>query len=743
MTIWAAEIKEIERLYDSIKGHSPELEKELERLISSSDENMVLVYARRCLEVIITDLCEYELKRPRKTEPLQGIIDKLNREEKIPSHIFVSMQSLNSLSTFGSHPKDFDPEQVKPVLNNLSTIIKWYRKYKDTQIISKAKTAETKPDIEKPVDIKELSRKPNKKIILLLSGLLLVVAIVIMFLFAFNIIGGKKRSQELIHTEKTIAVLPFINMSDDPEQEYFSDGITEDILNHLSKIADLSVKSRTSTLQYKGSTKPIPEIGDELSVDAILEGSVRKAGNTVRIVAQLIDAKTDIHIWSETYDREITDIFSIQSEIAIKIANALQVKLTESERGNINTEASTDITAYDYYLKARQIFYDWNGDEKKVLENILQLLEQAIDLDPDFALGYYGIGVILHYGMRWYGVPTEIWIDSALALSGKAIELDPSLPEGYILRSAIYQNYPGRQNESKNDLQMAYKLAPSNSDVLFSLGDIYLNEGNYKLGASMIVKGVMLGYNKKDPRYYINWGDLYLRIDEYDKAEMLYMQAIKLDPGSLLSYYYLGYLYFNSLGKYTEAIEIYEDVLAISPMDRRPIDALGWSYLFLGNLDKAEEYWSKYKEIEHQFSDTSQYVPFRHRLAYVKWLKGEKEKAMSLFQEQMKLDKETQKGLRGYGVWNARVYYYDLGIVNAFLGNREEAYMWLDSAANYGWFELWTAEHDSLLNGIRHEERFQAIIRKKREEADMEKNAFKEVMSEPEVKKQIKWFFDK
>src|SRR4030043_590793 len=157
MTIWSAEIKEIERLYDSIKGQSPELEKELERLINASDENMVLVYARRCLEVIITDLCESELKRPRKTEPLQGIIDKLNREEKIPSHIFASMQSLNSQSTFGSHPKEFDPRQVKPVLNNLTTIIEWYLKYKDTQTIVKEKTEEAKPDIEKPINVKGLS----------------------------------------------------------------------------------------------------------------------------------------------------------------------------------------------------------------------------------------------------------------------------------------------------------------------------------------------------------------------------------------------------------------------------------------------------------------------------------------------------------------------------------------------------------------------------------------------------------
>src|SRR4030043_1385621 len=162
MTLWSAEIKEIERLYNSIKGKSPELEKELERLIRTDDENIVLVYARRCMKVIITDLCENELKRPRKTEPLQGIIDKLNREEKIPSHIFASMQSLNSLSTFGSHPKDFDPRQVTPVLVNLTTIIEWYLKYKNSRTISQAKPEEAKYEGKEPDDTKKGINKPKK-----------------------------------------------------------------------------------------------------------------------------------------------------------------------------------------------------------------------------------------------------------------------------------------------------------------------------------------------------------------------------------------------------------------------------------------------------------------------------------------------------------------------------------------------------------------------------------------------------
>jgi len=148
MTIWSAETKEIEDLSLALKDCLPILEKELDRLIKADDENMVLVYARRCLEVIVTDLCESELNRSRKTEPLKGIIDKLNREEKVPSHIIASMHSLNSLSTFGAHPKEFDPEQVRPVLINLVTIFKWYLKFKNVEIYSVSEKKEKEKDID-------------------------------------------------------------------------------------------------------------------------------------------------------------------------------------------------------------------------------------------------------------------------------------------------------------------------------------------------------------------------------------------------------------------------------------------------------------------------------------------------------------------------------------------------------------------------------------------------------------------
>jgi len=174
MTIWSGEISELNKVYSSFKGNLPDIMKEMEQLIRTDDPNVVMLYSRRCLEVIVTDLCECELKRPRKTEPLKGIIDKLNSEEKIPAYIGTSMLSLNSMANYGAHPKDFDPEQVKPVLNNLNIIIKWYLKYKDFKVVSKTDTVEEKHEngIQGP------PVHPKKRSPLLIAGI--IVAFVIL-----------------------------------------------------------------------------------------------------------------------------------------------------------------------------------------------------------------------------------------------------------------------------------------------------------------------------------------------------------------------------------------------------------------------------------------------------------------------------------------------------------------------------------------------------------------------------------
>ncbi|MGA1978434.1 MAG: fibrobacter succinogenes major paralogous domain-containing protein [Bacteroidales bacterium] len=193
MILWADEIKELDKLYASFIGYLPNIVKELEQLIKTEDQNVVMLYSRRCLEVIIIDLYENELKRPRKFEPLKDIIDKLNSEEKVPSHIITLLHSLKSMSTYCIHPKDFDLEQVKLVLINLTILIRWYLRYKDTQIVSRTsaedKKLESKIQDEAIIEI----HKPKKRLILFLSGLLLVISIIVLIVFKYNDGGNKNR----------------------------------------------------------------------------------------------------------------------------------------------------------------------------------------------------------------------------------------------------------------------------------------------------------------------------------------------------------------------------------------------------------------------------------------------------------------------------------------------------------------------------------------------------------------------
>jgi TolB-like protein len=547
MTIWSVEIKELEKLLESFKGKIPELEKELGQLIKSEDPNVLMLYSRRCLEVIITDLCECELQRPRKTEPLKGIIDKLHKEEKVPSHIITSMHGLNELSTYGAHPKDFDPEQVKPVLNNLDIIVKWYLKYKETGTDIKTTPAkEMRQEIKSPEGAKKSILTPKKRSIGLVSALLLLILTVVAVLFFTK------------EPEKSIAVLPFKNDSPDTAYTYFINGLMEDILNNLQKIKDMRVISRTSVEQFRNNTaKSIPDIAKELGVNYIVEGSGQKISNTIRLSVQLLRAAKESHLWGNSYEKEITnakDIFVIQSHIAQSIASELGAVITPQEKQLIEKIPTDSQEAYNDYLQGS--FY-WRKFTFHDQEVALHYFEQAIEKDPKFALAYSGI--------------CEVWIRRVVVGSATPAEATP---------------------KAMAALTKALELDSTRAEVCKSLASFHtILKWDWKDGESSFKKAIALNPNYADARIlYSNFLKIVGRMKEAMEQDEL---ALKLDPLNISCKAEHGFTLLFSR-RYDDAIKTYQEVLKMDPTNIFVLSNLPEAFHMLGKYKEEFEAWKLY-----------------------------------------------------------------------------------------------------------------------------------------------------
>ncbi len=249
------------------------------------------------------------------------------------------------------------------------------------------------------------------------------------------VFGGRSDAEGVeaaLVESKSIAVIPFANMSADPENEYFSDGITDDIITHLSMIADLKVISRQSSMQYKGSEKSLRQIAEELGVATILEGGVQRIGDRVRVNAQLIDAESDEHLWVEQYDRDLTDVFAIQSDVAERIARALAAELTPETQARIERRPTDDMAAYNAYLRGKD--YTRRGYAEEDIRVSIQMYERAVELDPGFALAWAGLAN-QQSRLYWFHYDRS---DAPLTAASQAIDqalaLDPELSEAYLAR---------------------------------------------------------------------------------------------------------------------------------------------------------------------------------------------------------------------------------------------------------------------------------------------------------------------
>jgi TolB-like protein len=280
--------------------------------------------------------------------------------------------------------------------------------------------------------------------------------VIIIALLAFNILS-KKKSDDLGNLVKSIAVLPFVNLSNDPEQEYFSDGIVEAILNHLFKVGELKVISSTSTKRYRNTQLPLKQIADELGVSAILTGSVQKIGNNVRITTQLIDSRTDAHMWSEIYDKDLSDIFSIQTEVAQNVARELKATLTSEEKEQIEKNQTQNLEAYNLYLQGR---FFWNKRTEEGLKKSIEYFEKAIALDEDYALAIAGLADAYNVQAFWGWSPAKEGYAKAKELAERAIEIDSKLAEAHATLGNILCYGEWNWQEAGKELLLAIELNP-------------------------------------------------------------------------------------------------------------------------------------------------------------------------------------------------------------------------------------------------------------------------------------------
>jgi adenylate cyclase len=332
-----------------------------------------------------------------------------------------------------------------------------------------------------------------------------------------------------VDEDPIVAVLPFDNLSTDPEQEYFSDGITEDIITDLSRLSSLQVISRHSTFVYKGRAVRTREISEELGARYIIEGSVRKAGDRIRIIAQLIDVMNDIHLWAGRFDRELHDVFTIQAEVSRMIVDALKIKLTAQEEARLGHRGTESVEAHDYLLRGMEQFYLFTPES---IDNAIAHLSKALELDPQYAEAYAWKSRIIVYNFA-IGMNTaaEETVIPAIALARRAIELDELLPMGHAnLGWALM--WHREIDKALEEVQRAVDLDPNYADALLWHSLVFSSAGLGQEALASIERAISL-----NPHYIITYtfalGVAYYVLEQYEKALQHFERGIQRNPDFL------------------------------------------------------------------------------------------------------------------------------------------------------------------------------------------------------------------
>jgi len=399
--------------------------------------------------------------------------------------------------------------------------------------------------------------------------------------------GLPDKPQLLLPDKPSIAVLPFVNMSEDKGQEYFSDGLTEEIITSLSKTPKLFVIARNSSFVYKGKPVNVQQVSRELGVKYVLEGSVRRSGNQLRITAQLIDATTGNHLWAERYDRQLKDIFAMQDEIAMNILNALEIKLTEGEEAVFRLKGTTNLDAYLKYLQAREYAFTYKADDNIKARKIA---EEVIDSDPSYHAGYSILAAVEVQDV-WLGISKspQQSLHRSIELAQKAISLEDT-PSPHLIMAVSYVLLR-KHDAAIEEAKKAVEIEPNSAGAQMIFGHVLFMADRAQEALPLLQRAIRL--NPYPPsNYYHNLAFAYIILDQYEEAITAAKAAVRIEPNNLFAHSMLASSY-SILGRAEEASKEVSEVLRINP--NYSVDAAE-KRMPLKNKEKAKRYYDSLRK---------------------------------------------------------------------------------------------------------------------------------------------------
>ena len=441
------------------------------------------------------------------------------------------------------------------------------------------KTALTAPPAEPPKPVK-------KKAVPLTVGVIAILILIVVY-FAFL----KQKGPTTIIGKPSIAVLYLENLSENKEDEYFASGMTEDIITQLSKIGGLLVASRSDIEQFQNKAVNLKEVANKLRVNYIMEGSVRKYGDKIRISCQLIKASDGFHVWADSYDRQIEDLFAIQADVAKSVAQALKVALVPAELERIEKKPTQNVQAYNYYLQGREYYFGGGSSTKEGLELSTKMFEKALEADSNFALAHAGLSdCYSSYVMFWVD-PKKSWLEKAEKAGLKALALDPNLAEAHRSLSRLYYT-EGKTEKAIQEAEEAVKVNPNYGEAWRLLGQWYTNVGQYPKAESALMKA--LEVKPTEHSLFGAFIGLYSAWGKKEKVEEYFNKGLEVQPNNLVIYADMSG-YYLSRGELEQTKRMAHKSLNINPQYTAPLLILRQIFMMSGEADSALYYLNEYR----------------------------------------------------------------------------------------------------------------------------------------------------